>query len=169
VRAGGRGAGRGARAHPRAGPLLRDPRLRGRPLRGAGAGGAAGRGAAAAGGRAGAGPTCGGGAVAAGGVAGLGRVCRVVLVAGGAAAGGLIVLAWARRRAGLLVGAGVVAVLAFCVLAVAGLPIVTRYLLLPGAILCVFAGAGAFGWLNVEASHPQRWMWVVAGAVVVVA
>nr|TMK42177.1 MAG: hypothetical protein E6G56_01835 [Actinomycetota bacterium] len=98
----------------------------------------------------------------------LGEILREPVLFG-AAAGGLMVLAWTRRRAGLLVGAGLVAVLAFCVLAVAGLPIITRYLLLPGAILCVFAGAGAFGWLRLEASHPQRWMWVVAGAVVVVA
>jgi hypothetical protein len=98
----------------------------------------------------------------------LGEILREPVLFG-AAAGGVMVLAWARRRAGLLVGAGVVAVLAFCVLAVAGLPIITRYLLAPGAILGVFAGAAAFGWLRVEASHPQRWIWVVVGGVVAVA
>ena len=42
--------------------------------------------------------------------------------------------------------AGVVAVLVFVVVAVAGLPINTRYAFLTAAILCMFCGAGVFGW-----------------------
>ena len=57
----------------------------------------------------------------------------------GAAAGGILVLAFMRRRAALLVAAGFVSIAAFCVLAAAGLPILGRYLLAarrdPGRVL----------------------------------
>src|SRR5262249_30860993 len=53
----------------------------------------------------------------------------------GAAAGGVLVLVFMRRRAGLLIAAGVASIVAFSVLATAGLPILGRYLLLPAAIL----------------------------------
>ena len=53
-----------------------------------------------------------------------------------------------RRRAALPIAAGFVSIAAFCVLAAAGLPILGRYLLLPAALLAVFCGAGAFGWLR---------------------
>ena len=59
-----------------------------------------------------------------------------------AATGGILVLALMRRRAALPIAAGVVSLGAFCVLAAAGLPILGRYLLLPAALLAVFAGAG---------------------------
>ena len=54
------------------------------------------------------------------------------------------VLAWrstARDRAVALGIAGAVALVAFCVLAAAGLPILGRYLLLPAAVLALFCGA----------------------------
>ena len=59
-----------------------------------------------------------------------------------AAAAGLV-YAWRRHRAAAqpLLAALVVALAAFAVLAAAGLPILTRYLLLPAALLAVFAGA----------------------------
>ena len=60
----------------------------------------------------------------------------------GAAAGGVLVLAFMRRRAALPIAAGFVSIAAFCVLAAAGLPILGRYLLLPAALLAVFCGAG---------------------------
>ena len=44
------------------------------------------------------------------------------------------------------------AVAAFCVLALAGLPIITRYVLLAATLLAIFAGAGAFGWLRPAAA-----------------
>ena len=60
-----------------------------------------------------------------------------------------------RRRAALPIAAGFVSIAAFCVLAAAGLPILGRYLLLPAAILAVFCGAGALGWLRLPA-RPRR-------------
>lgn len=80
-----------------------------------------------------------------------------------AAAGGLLVLAFMRRSARLPIAAGFASVAAFCVLAVAGLPILGRYLLLPAALLAVFAGAGSFGWLKLPRDHPWRRRWSVIG------
>jgi hypothetical protein len=73
-------------------------------------------------------------------------------------------LAWVRARVRLGAAAGVVSVVAFCVLAAAGLPIVTRYLLLPAAILCVFAGAGVGGWALLGGDDPRRRWWLALGA-----
>jgi hypothetical protein len=81
-----------------------------------------------------------------------------------AAAGGLLVLAFMRRAARLPIAAGFASIAAFCVLAVAGLPILGRYLLLPAALLAVFAGAGAFGWLQLPRDHPWRRRWSLVGA-----
>jgi hypothetical protein len=74
-----------------------------------------------------------------------------------------------RRRAALPIAAGFASIAAFCVLAAAGLPILGRYLLLPAALLAVFCGAGAFGWLVLERRHPWRGRWAAIGAVVLVA
>ncbi len=71
----------------------------------------------------------------------------------GAAAGGILVLAFMRKRAALPIAAGFVSIGAFCVLAAAGLPILGRYLLLPAAILAVFCGAGVFGWRVLPRDH----------------
>jgi hypothetical protein len=80
-----------------------------------------------------------------------------------AAAGGMLVLAFMRRRAALPIAAGVVSLGAFCVLAAAGLPILGRYLLLPAALLAVFAGAGVFGWRVLAPGHPWRRRWALLG------
>jgi hypothetical protein len=87
----------------------------------------------------------------------------------GAAGGGLLALAFLRRRVALGAAAGVIALLAFCVLAAAGLPILGRYLLAPSVILSVFAGAGAFGWRELPSNHPwrRRWAWFGAATLVV--
>ncbi|HEX6025969.1 MAG TPA: hypothetical protein VFZ00_28515 [Solirubrobacter sp.] len=87
----------------------------------------------------------------------------------GAAAGGILVLAFMRRRAALLVAAGFVSIAAFCVLAAAGLPILGRYLLVPAVILAVFCGAGVFGWLRLPPGHPWRGKWATIGGVVLAA
>jgi hypothetical protein len=87
----------------------------------------------------------------------------------GAAAGGVLVLAFMRRRAALPIAAGFVSIAAFCVLAGAGLPILGRYLLLPAALLAVFCGAGAFGWLQLDRDDPWRKRWAAIGAAVLVA
>lgn len=85
----------------------------------------------------------------------------------GAAAGGILVLAFMRRRAALPIAAGFVSIGAFCVLAAAGLPILGRYLLLPAALLAVFAGAGVFGWLVLDRDHAWRRRWAVIGGVTI--
>jgi hypothetical protein len=87
----------------------------------------------------------------------------------GASAGGILVLALMRRRAALPIAAGFASLAAFCVLAAAGLPILGRYLLLPAALLAVFCGAGAFGWLQLPRDDPWRTRWAAIGAVVLAA
>jgi hypothetical protein len=87
----------------------------------------------------------------------------------GAVLGGILGLSWLRARAALGAVAGVVAVLVFAAMASAGLPIDTRYAFLTGAILCVFCGAGAFGWTALPKDDRRRRPWMAAGAVVVVA
>jgi len=85
-----------------------------------------------------------------------------------AAGGGLLALAWHRdRRTRLAVAAGLLAVAAFTVLAAAGLPIITRYVLLPASLLAIFAGAGVFGWRDLPAGAQRTW-WARFGALALV-
>jgi hypothetical protein len=87
----------------------------------------------------------------------LGEILREpVLLA--AAGGGAFALAWRRdRRVRIGAAAGLLAVAAFCVLAAAGLPIITRYLLLTATNLAIFAGAGVFGWLDLLPGAERTW------------
>jgi hypothetical protein len=87
----------------------------------------------------------------------------------GAAIGGVLSLLWLRRRALLGAGAGLLAVVVFAAFASVGLPINSRYAFLSCAILCVFCGAGAFGWTCLERSDPRRRWWMAAGALVLIA
>ncbi len=87
----------------------------------------------------------------------------------GAALGGVLSLLWLRRRTLLGAGAGVVAVLVFAAFASIGLPINTRYAFGASAILCIFAGAGAFGWRCLARDDPRRRWWMAGGALVLVA
>jgi hypothetical protein len=98
----------------------------------------------------------------------IGEILRPPVLAG-AAIGGVLSLWWLRRRA--IAGAivGVLAVFVFVVVAAAGLPINTRYAFLTAAILCVFCGAGAFGWTRLPADDRRRPWWIAAGALVLVA
>lgn len=98
----------------------------------------------------------------------IGEILRPPVLAG-AALGGVLSLWWLRRRAiaGALVG--VLAVLVFVLVAAAGLPINTRYAFLTAAILCVFCGAGAFGWTRLEPGDRRRPWWIAGGALVLVA
>jgi len=63
----------------------------------------------------------------------------------------------------------VAAVVVFAAMASVGLPIDTRYAFLAGAILCVFCGAGVFGWRLLPRGDRRRRPWMAAGAVVGVA
>ena len=86
-----------------------------------------------------------------------------------AAGGGVLALHKLRSRTTLLgAAAGALAVAAFCMLAAAGLSILTRYLLLPAAILAVFAGAGLLGWRALAADDPWRRPWMAFAALVAI-
>jgi hypothetical protein len=87
----------------------------------------------------------------------------------GAALGGVLSLWLLRRRALAGVIAGVLAVLVFVAIAAAGLPINTRYAFLSAALLCVFCGAGAFGWTQLAREDARRPWWIAAGALVLIA
>jgi hypothetical protein len=87
----------------------------------------------------------------------------------GAALGGVLSLVWLRRRALIGALAGVVAVLVFGAFATAGLPIDTRYAFLASAILCIFCGAGVFGWTLLDRADPHRRWWSTGGLLVLVA
>jgi hypothetical protein len=98
----------------------------------------------------------------------IGEILRVPVLVG-AALGGVLSLAWLREKAALGACAGVLAVIVFAVLASFGLPIDTRYAFLAGAILCVFCGAGVFGWMALPQGDRRRLPWMVSGAVVLLA
>jgi hypothetical protein len=99
----------------------------------------------------------------------LGEILREPVLFG-AAVGGVLSLWRLRARRGVLLGAaaGVIAVIAFCVLATAGLSILTRYLLLPATILAIFAAAAVCGWTELPREDPWRVRWIALGALTVV-
>jgi hypothetical protein len=98
----------------------------------------------------------------------IGEILRPPVLVG-AALGGVLSLLWLRRRALAGAVAGAIAVLVFVAVAVAGLPINTRYGFLTAAILCVFCGAGVFGWTQLPGGDRRRRGWMAAGALVLVA
>jgi hypothetical protein len=87
----------------------------------------------------------------------------------GAALGGVLSLLWLRPRALLGAAAGLLAVVVFAAFASLGLPINSRYAFLAAAILCIFCGAGVFGWSHLEPSDPRRRWWMAGSALLVVA
>ena len=95
----------------------------------------------------------------------LGEVVREPVLLGGAV-GALLSLVLVRRRAILPLAAGALALGAFSVLALGGLAVITRYLLLTGVILSIFCAAGVFGWTLLPRADPWRARWLAAGAVV---
>jgi hypothetical protein len=98
----------------------------------------------------------------------IGAILRPAVLVG-AALGGVLSLLWLRERARLGVAAGVIAVLVFAAMASVGLPIDERYAFLAAAILCLFCGAGVFGWVKLAKGDRRRRPWMIAGAVVLVA
>ncbi|CAB4909416.1 unannotated protein [freshwater metagenome] len=98
----------------------------------------------------------------------LGEIVREpVLLA--AAGGALLSLAFLRRRAVLGVGAAIAAGAGFFVLAAAGLPLLTRYLVFPATLLIVFAAAGLLGWRHLDADHRWRRPWQAFAVVALLA
>jgi hypothetical protein len=98
----------------------------------------------------------------------LGEILRAPVLVG-AALGGVLSLLWLRRRALPAAVVGVLAVLVFAAFATLGLPINTRYAFLAAAMLCIFCGAGVFGWMDLPVGDRRRRQWLVAGTVVLVA
>jgi hypothetical protein len=98
----------------------------------------------------------------------IGEILRPPILLG-AALGGVLALLWLRRRALLAAGAGVLAVAVFAAFASAGLPIDTRYAFLAAAILCIFCGAGVFGWTRLPRGDARRLWWMAGGVLVLIA
>lgn len=98
----------------------------------------------------------------------IGEILRPPVLVG-AALGGAFSLLWLREKARLGAIVGVLAVIVFAAFAAFGLPINTRYAFLAGAILCLFCGAGVFGWSALPKGDPRRLPWMVAGGVVLLA
>lgn len=92
----------------------------------------------------------------------LGEILRepALVAAGG---GGMLSLVLLRRRIALGAIAGILSMVSFCVFAAAGLPLLGRYLLLPAAILAIFAGAGVLGWLSLDHGQRGRREWAAFG------
>jgi hypothetical protein len=76
-----------------------------------------------------------------------------------AAIGGVLSLWLLRSRAWLGFVVGVVAIVAFAIVASSGLPIDDRYTFVPVALLAIFGGAGLFGWRSLPEGHPRRRLW----------
>ncbi len=98
----------------------------------------------------------------------IGEILRLPVLLG-AALGGVLSLLWLRRRALVGASAGLLAVAVFAVFATAGLPINTRYAFSAAAILSIFCGAGAFGWMQLQRGDRRRAWWMAGGALVLVA
>ncbi len=98
----------------------------------------------------------------------IGEILRPPVLVG-AALGGVLSLLWLGARARLGAIVGVVAVAVFALFAAAGLPINTRYAFVAAAILCVFCGAGVFGWTLLARDDPRRRWWMAGGVIVALA
>jgi hypothetical protein len=98
------------------------------------------------------------------------RIGEVLGAAGlaGAAIGGVLSLAWLRGRAIPGALAGVAAVAIFAAFAIIGLPINTRYAFLGASFLCIFCGAGVFGWTSLPTGHRARRAWMALALLVAV-
>jgi hypothetical protein len=84
----------------------------------------------------------------------------------GAAGGVVLGLAFLRRRSALGVAAAALALLAFALLACAGLAILPRYTMLAAAVLSIFAALGLLGWRLLAADDPWRRRWQVFAGLV---
>jgi hypothetical protein len=95
------------------------------------------------------------------------RLPELVAAVIGFAAG----VVWFRRHTLLPLAVALLNGVAFAVFALAGLPLLGRYLFLSAAMLALFAALGAFGWsaLARGGARAARGAWAVAGALVLVA
>lgn len=89
------------------------------------------------------------------------------LIAG--AAGIVLAIAFLRRRARLPLAAAILAGISFGLLGIAGLAIISRYMLLGAALLCVFGAVALLGWRLLPGTDPWRRRWQAIAAVVLLA
>ena len=78
-------------------------------------------------------------------------------------------LCWLRRRSILPAALAVLNGLSYVAFAVAGLPLLGRYLFLAASMLALFAALAALGWRALAAAHPARRGWRIAGIAVLAA
>jgi hypothetical protein len=86
-----------------------------------------------------------------------------------AVAGLAFALVWLRDRAHIPLVIAILNGIAYTAFAIAGLPLLGRYLFVAAAMLAVFAGAGAFGWQILPQRHPGRRLWRPVGIAALVA
>jgi hypothetical protein len=91
----------------------------------------------------------------------LGEILRLPALVGGTA-GFFLALYVARARAALPAALALLGGLGFVFLGLAGLPLITRYLFLPAAMLAIFFGFTALGWREQESGELRR-RWTIAG------
>ena len=86
----------------------------------------------------------------------------------GAAVGVPLCLAFLTRRSVTGAAALALALAAFAMLAIAGLAIISRYMLLAAALLAIFCAAALFAWRLLDTDHPWRRPWQLFAAALVV-
>jgi hypothetical protein len=97
----------------------------------------------------------------------LGEILRLPVIVGGTI-GFFLALHVARARAFVPAALALLGGLGFIALGFAGLPLIGRYLLLPAAMLAIFFGFAALGWLD-QAQGERRRRWMIGGIVLLVA
>lgn len=97
----------------------------------------------------------------------LGEILRLPVLVGGGV-GLLLAFRFARDRALVPAALAVLGGLAFVALGVVDLPLIGRYLFLPAAMLAVFFGFAALGWLSGQPGQVRRW-WSIGGVALLVA
>lgn len=97
----------------------------------------------------------------------LGEILRWVPLVGGAV-GFLLALRHVRERALVPAALAVLGGVSFVAIGIAGLSLLGRYLFLPAAMLAIFFGFAALGWIAAPPDRARRW-WVAGAAVLLIA
>ena len=95
----------------------------------------------------------------------LGYVLRIPVLIG-AVVGAAFAWFYAKRKAAVLAVLILLNGVTFVALAVAGLPLLARYLLIAATVTAIFGSAGALGWLQLSKGKDRR-AWAIAGFVVI--
>ena len=97
----------------------------------------------------------------------LGEILRWVPLVGGTA-GFVLALRYARERALVPAALAMLGGVSFVLIGLAGLSLLGRYLFLPAAMIAIFFGFAALGWIDAPAGAARRW-WAAGAAVLLVA